>query len=116
MACRWRSTGRFEVACFDVYRHPDSDLRKNTPFLLDIQNDYLSGIDTRVVVPLRTTDYFGLRMRDLNPILDVAGMKVVLDAAALAAFPAAELRSPVDSMKQQTDLIVNALDTLFRSY
>jgi toxin CcdB len=104
------------VARFDVYRHPDAALRRNTPFLLDIQNDYISSVETRIVIPLRTAAHFGLRMRDLNPVLTIGGTDVVLDAAALAAFPAAELRSPVDSLKAQAELIVNALDTLFGAY
>jgi len=104
------------VARFDVYRHPDAALRKATPFLLDIQNDYLDGLQTRVVLPLRNAKLVGLPMRDLNPLLEIDGTQVVLDAAAIAAFPAAELRSPVTNLRPQADLIANALDTLFGSY
>ena len=104
------------MARFDVYRHPDAALRKTTPFLLDIQNDYLDGLQTRVVLPLRNAKLVGLPMRDLNPLLEIDGTQVVLDAAAIAAFPAAELRSPVTNLRPQADLIANALDTLFGSY
>ena len=104
------------MARFDVYRHPDATLRKSTPFLLDIQNDYISGVDTRVVLPMRAIKLFGPPMRDLNPVLEIAGTQVVLDAAAIAAFPAAELRNPVSSLNAQADVIVGALDTLFGVY
>lgn len=104
------------MARFDVYRHPDAVLRKNTPFLLDVQNDFIDSVGTRVVMPLRAAKLFGLPMRDLNPMLEVDGVQVVLDAATIAAFPAAELRDPVVNLKAQADLIVNALDTLFGSY
>lgn len=104
------------MARFDVYRHPDAQLRKFTPYLLDVQNDYISDVDTRVVLPMRAARLFGPPMRDLNPALDIAGTQVVLDAAAIGAFPAAELRTPVLSLRSQADVIVNALDTLFGSY
>jgi toxin CcdB len=104
------------VARFDVYRHPDSALRKATPYLLDIQNDYINGMETRVVLPIRSARMLPLRMRDLNPLLDIGDEEVVLDAAAIAAFPAAELRSPVTNLRAQAGLIVNALDTLFGSH
>ena len=104
------------MARFDVYRHPDAALRKSTPYLLDIQNDYISGVDTRVVLPFRTLKTLPLPMRDLNPLLEIDGNQVVLDAAAIAAFPASELRSPLANLRAQADLISHALDTLFGSY
>ena len=104
------------MARFDVYRHPDPGLRKSTPYLLDLQNNYISGVDSRVVAPMRPAKLFGPPMRDLNPVFEIAGVQVVLDLAALAAFPAADLRTPVLSLQAQSDVIVGALDTLFGSY
>jgi toxin CcdB len=104
------------VTRFDVYRHPDAVFRKSTPFLLDVQNDFIDSVGTRVVMPLRAAKLFGLPMRDLNPTFEFDGVQVVLDAASMAAFAAAELRSPVGNLKAQADLIVNALDTLFGTY
>jgi toxin CcdB len=104
------------VARFDVYSHPDSSLRKNTPFLMDVQNSHVSGLATRVVIPLRAAATFALRMRDLNPAFTVGGKEVVADTAALAAFPADELRTPVASLAGQSDVVFSALDTLFGGY
>ncbi|HEY2254687.1 MAG TPA: CcdB family protein, partial [Variovorax sp.] len=55
------------MARYEVYRHPELDLRTSTPYLLDLQNDYISAVDTRIVVPLRPAKTFGPPMRDLNP-------------------------------------------------
>ena len=104
------------MARFDVYRHPDAVLRKHTPFLLDVQNDYISSVDTRVVLPMRTAKLAGLPMRDLNPAFEIGGLRVVLDTPAIAAFPAAELRHPVMSLRTQAEHIASALDTLFGAY
>jgi toxin CcdB len=104
------------MARFDVYPHPDSSLRRATPFLLDVQNSHISGLATRIVVPLRPASAFPLRLRDLNPILEIAGREVVADVAALAAFPAAELRTPVTNVRSSADAVASALDTLFGPY
>ena len=39
------------MARYDVYPNPDTEDRAATPYLLDVQNNFLE-IDTRVVVPL----------------------------------------------------------------
>lgn len=104
------------MARFDVYRHPDAVLRERTPFLLDVQNDYISSVDTRVVLPMRAARMAGAPMRDLNPVFEIDGVQVVLDTPAIAAFPAAELRNPVMNLRMDAAPIAHALDTLFGAY
>ncbi|QXL84403.1 CcdB family protein [Comamonas sp. NLF-1-9] len=104
------------MARFDVYRHPDAALRATTPFLLDVQNEYISGLQTRVVIPLRSARRVPLPLRDLNPALEVEGTAVILDAAALGALPLSALKKPVANLRAQAGLIANALDALFGGY
>ena len=104
------------MARFDVYPHPDAVLRKKTPYLLDVQNNHISRIATRVVVPLRLASLFTQPMRDLNPTFEIAGKDVVLDTAALAAVPSADLKKPVLNLASQSAVIVAALDVLFGAY
>ena len=104
------------MARFDVYMHPDAVLRKKTPYLLDVQNNHIDRIATRVVLPMRCADLFDQRMSRLNPFFEIAGKHVVLDTAAIAAFPAAELKKPVLSLGAQSKAIVDALDVLFGAY
>jgi toxin CcdB len=104
------------MARFDVYAHPEPDLRKVTPFLLDVQNSYIDSLASRVVLPLRLASAFDLPMRDLNPGFEIQGKKVILDTAAIGAFPVSGLKKPLTSLATQSDAIVAALDTLFGSY
>jgi toxin CcdB len=104
------------MARYDVYANPESSERKHTPYLLDVQNDYIDAIVTRVVIPLRTEAAFGPRARNLNPSFVVAANTVVLDCAALAAIPLAELRKPVASLRDERPAIQEALDTLFGAH
>ena len=66
------------MARFDVYRHPDAKQRVATPFLLDVQNEYISGLQTRVVLPLRSAERVAIPLRGLNPALDVEGVAVMI--------------------------------------
>lgn len=104
------------MARFDVYAHPLAAMRKFTPFLLDVQNDHISGLDSRVVIPLRAATLYRTRLRDLNPAFEVASREVVLDTAALAAFPARELIKRVASLESRSAEIVAAMDCLFGAY
>ncbi|MBL8353081.1 MAG: CcdB family protein [Burkholderiaceae bacterium] len=104
------------MARFDVFRNPDAGERPQTPYLLEVQNDYIDGLDTRVVIPLRTEALFGPRARDLNPLLQVAGDAVVLDTATLGAVPVAALRGPVLRLEAGRNDVLAALDTLFGAY
>lgn len=104
------------MARYDVYSHPDATLRKITPFLLDVQNDYISSLDSRVVIPMRLAAQHPHPMRDLNPVFKVDGKAVVLDTAALAAFPARELKKRVAGLQDQREHIVAAMDCLFGAY
>ena len=104
------------MARFDVFAHPDATLRKKTPYLLDVQNSYISRIATRAVLPMRLADQFEQRVGELNPLFEVNGIDVALDIAALAAFPAAELKKTVASLQGQREIITGALDVLFGAY
>ena len=104
------------MARFDVYRHPDAAQRARTPFLLDVQNEYISGLQTRVVLPLRSAERVPIPLRDLNPALEVDGVAVILDAAAIGAVPLSLLKKPIANLRAQADLIANALDALFGAY
>lgn len=104
------------MARFDVYGNPDAAERKLIPFFLDIQNGFLEGLDTHVVVPLRAAHGFRRRLRNLHPEFEVQGQAVVMDTPAIAAIPVTELRRPLANLADQRLLIQDALDTLFGSY
>jgi toxin CcdB len=104
------------MARFDVYANPDSGERRHTPYFVDVQNDFIDGLATRVVIPLRKEAVFGPCARDLNPKVGVLGNELVLDTAALGAVPANELRRAVSTLRDERELIHGALDALFGGY
>ena len=104
------------MARFDVYANPDTSERKHTPYYVDVQNDFIDALTTRVVIPMRKEAVFGARARNLNPALTVGADSVVLDTAAIGAVPLSELRKPVANLRDNRALVQEALDTLFGAY
>jgi toxin CcdB len=104
------------VARFDIYANPVALERSGTPFVLDVQNDHLGPLGTRVVIPLRAAKGFGVPAHGLNPKFEIEGKHVVLDTASLAPVPAAMLKRPVARADAWRDEVVDALDALFGAY
>ncbi|CAN5520925.1 CcdB family protein [soil metagenome] len=95
------------MAKFDVYR-----LRRGGNCVLDCQADLLDSLNTRLVVPLLPIDEAPRPAKRLNPILDVAGERLVMVTQFAASVPVAELGEVVLSLDPQQDAINAALDML----
>lgn len=104
------------MARYDVFANPFAPERSHTPFVLDVQNDHLGPLGTRVVIPLRSPRGFGIPARDLNPSFTVGSKTVVLDTASIAPVPAQLLKNPVMNAATWRNEVQDALDTLFGSF
>lgn len=104
------------MARFDVFANPFASERSHTPYVVDVQNDHLGPMGSRVVIPLRTPKHFGTPVRDLNPVLQVEGKEVILDTASLAPVSVAMLRKNVANLAERRDELLDALDILFGAY
>jgi toxin CcdB len=96
----------------DVYRNAD-DASGEVPFLLDVQADLLSDLQTRVVVPLVRSAVFGRKATRLHPEFHVGGQEVVMATHMIAAMRRQILVSPVGSLRDQRDVVVSAIDVLW---
>ncbi|HUB13614.1 MAG TPA: CcdB family protein [Acetobacteraceae bacterium] len=97
------------MARLDVYRSPG---RSGQGYVVDVQADLLSGLATRVVVPLLPAGSLQAAARDLNPVFDIAGQPHVLVTQAIATVPRRELKQPIASLLHRHDVILRALDIL----
>jgi toxin CcdB len=101
---------------FDVYANPATEDRSSIPYFLDIQSDYLDGMESRIVIPLYLPSCFASPLRGLNPELRIADKSFIMSTAEIGAVPTAALRRPVVNLASQQLLIQDALDTLFGAY
>lgn len=85
------------MACFDVYSNPSSQAT-STPYLLDVQTDLLKGLDSRMVIPLRSMKSFPnvkLSTR-LTPILTINGEDCLLETPKNGVCAQAYFECPFD--------------------
>ena len=104
------------MARFDVYANPEKSEHRHTPFVLDVQNDHLDGVETRIVIPLRDARAHGARLERVHPAFTINQREVVLDTPTMATFPREWLRSPVATLKAQQQDVHDALDAVFGAY
>lgn len=105
------------MARFDVYTNAGSHAT-TTPYLLDVQSDLFDGLDSRMVIPLRSLKHFPevtLSTR-LTPVFTIEGEEFLLETPKMGAVPQRILRSPVTSLEDEQVSITAALDFLFQGY
>jgi toxin CcdB len=108
------------MARYDIYPNPSVTGRKIAPYVIDVQNQYVRNLITRLVIPIRPLNrlqYEGELGKLLPPVtidsqpyfLDVPAMSAVLDSGLsnpVAGSPFAQLAFP----------IADALDKVLGAY
>ena len=105
------------MARFDVYPNPGAHA-STTPYLLDVQSDLLDGLDSRIVIPLRSLAHFAnvkLPTR-LTPVLQVVGKDYLLETPKTGSVPRHFLKTPVACLADKQHQITDAMDFLFHGY
>jgi toxin CcdB len=99
---------------FGVHRNPNASTRAAFPFLLDVQSELMSGLASRVVVPLCPASIMkGKLVRTLMPTFTIEGKQYVMLTAQLAGISIKELGASVLDLSNKRVEIVAALDLLF---
>ena len=99
------------MARFDVYRNPEG-----SGYLLDVQADLLSDLNTRVVVPLIPAELAPPPATRLNPVFSLEATRVVMVTQFLSAVPLAMLVTPVASLADRDAEILAALDMVLTGF
>lgn len=96
---------------YDVFPNPSGD-----GFLLDVQSDLLSDLNTRVVVPLLTIEIAPKPATRLNPTFDINGESVVMVTQFMAAVPVGMLASSIANIEAEFDKVTAAVDMLMQGF
>lgn len=99
------------MAHFDV----DAN-RGGAGFLLDVQANLITRLNTRVVVPPLALDAAPRPADQLNPIYELHGAKLFRATQFMAAVPLSELTMPIASLDRQSDVIFSAIDFLHHGW
>jgi len=99
------------MARYDVHLNPSGP-----GYLLDCQADVLSGLTTRLVVPLLPPDVAPIPSRRLNPSFLVGEDRLVMMTHFAASVPLRALGQRIGSLAEQHDAIIEAFDMLLTGY
>ena len=101
------------MAQFDVYENINERTREKIPFLLDIQNDILKDLSTRVVIPMIKDIPLA---RILNPRFTINDIEVVLSTSELASIPLTNIGEKICSLEKSREEIIGAVDFLITGF
>ncbi|MEP3944705.1 CcdB family protein [Ascidiaceihabitans sp.] len=99
------------MAKYDVFTNPSGD-----GYLLDVQADLLSDLNTRVVVPLLPTSSAPKPATRLNPIFDFEDQPVVMVTQFMAAVPTGIIKTSVGKLDEEFEKITSAIDMLIQGF
>lgn len=102
------------MARFDLYRNPGRN-QAAIPYLLEVQSNVISGLATRLVIPLRALAAFPAASlpADLFPVITVEGTDCFLDTPQMGAIPVSELKHKAGSAAEHRSAVQTAMDRVF---
>ena len=99
------------MAQFDVYANPSKKSKNYYPYLVDIQNNYISELDTRIVIPLGKASYFENEiMAKLQIKVAYEDQELILMTPQISSITRSSLEKPIGSLKHLQQEIIDALD------
>ena len=101
------------MAQFDVYKNENELTNQKVPYLLDVQNDILDSINTRVVIPLvkDKNDFKGLTKEFI-----IENQKVYLTTSQMGTVHKNELKTKITTLTNQKEEIKNSIDFLIYGF
>lgn len=96
---------------YDVFPNPSGD-----GYLLDVQADLLSDLNTRVVVPLLPPSCAPKPATRLNPVFELQNESVVMVTQFMAAVPTGILKTSVGKLDEEFEKVTSAIDMLIQGF
>ena len=99
------------MAQFTLYRNTNRQTQNRYPFLLDVQNDFLDALKTRLVIPVvKLTQQEPITR--LNPLFEWEQEQYLLMVQEMAAIPSSNLGKPMTELGTLRSEILAAIDFL----
>jgi toxin CcdB len=100
---------------FDVVDNPDPNDAAERPYLVVLQSDLVSHLNSTIVAPLVPREHMQ-GARRLNPVLAVDGRDYWLATHELFAVDQRMLRGRVATLADHRDAIIAAIDFVFLGF
>ncbi len=98
---------------FTLYKNENKNSKKAYPYFVDVQNDLLSDLNSRIVIPVSTQKALNnLNAKKLCPIIEVDGNTFVLLTHQITSVPRSILKKKVTTLEHYRYDILGAIDLL----
>ena len=98
---------------FSLYKNNDKRSKKTYPYFVDVQNNLLSELNSRLVIPLTpTTEVDDKIAKKLCPVITIENKDYVLVTNQMTAVPRSILKSEIESLERYRYQIIDAIDML----
>jgi toxin CcdB len=105
------------MAQFSVHINTNIETKDNYPFLVDIQNQILDTLETRLVIPLiLVSKYKNKVIKELMPIVKINKKEYVVIVPLMASIHKNNLGQIVTDVGSKRQEIIYALDFLITGY
>lgn len=101
------------MAQFSLYKNLDKSSSKAYPYLIDVQSDLLSDLDSRMVIPLTPVSMLDRKApTHLCPVIHLEEGDFVILTQQMTSVPAKILKDEANDLSAFRNEIINALDFL----
>jgi len=98
---------------FTLYKNENKNSKKAYPYFVDVQNDLLSDLNSRIVIPVSTQkDLNYLNAKKLCPVIEINGNSFVLLTHQITSVPCSILKKEVTTLEHYRYDILGAIDLL----
>jgi len=98
---------------FTLYKNENKNSKKAYPYFVDVQNDLLSDLNSRIVIPVSTQKALNnLNAKKLCPVIEIDGNTFVLLTHQITSVPCSILKQKVTTLEHYRYDILGAIDLL----
>ncbi len=98
---------------FSIYKNNERSTNKTYPYFIDVQNDLLSDLNSRLVIPLTTLEKVNnTDVERLCPLIPIDKGEYVLLTHQMTSVPASILKTEVTTAEKYRYEILGAIDML----
>jgi len=103
------------MAQFIIHQYKNS--KSTVPYLLDIQNDFLEDLETRLVIPVYPANVLhGKRMTKLTPMIEIDGVQYILMIPELTSISKKYLGAEIINISQHRTMVLSAIDLMVTGF
>jgi len=98
---------------FSMYKNENKNSKKAYPYFVDVQNDLLNELNSRIVIPLALYKTLkNINAKKLCPVIDIKEGRLVLLTQQMTTVPKSILKKEIVSLEAFRYEILGAIDLL----